>query len=61
MQGQDHRSGGSIRVDSLKIYLKKRDQNNDVFNQKSFFQKKNQQVEGWVLPETIESWFNSGF
>lgn len=28
---------------------------------KVFFKKKNQQVEGWVLPETIESWFNSGF
>lgn len=38
-QGRDHRSGGSIRVDPLKIFFKKRDQNNDVFNQKSFFQK----------------------
>jgi len=60
MQGWDHRSGGSIQVDTLKIFFKKIDQNNDVFNQKSFFQKKNQ-VEGRVLPETIESWFDSGF
>lgn len=59
-QGRDHRSGGSFRVDTLKIFFKKIDQNNDVFNQKSFFQKKNQ-VEGRVLPETIESWFDSGF
>lgn len=54
MQGQDHRSGGSIRVDLLKFFLKKRDQNNDVFNQKSFFQKK--KSTSWGLGFTWDNW-----
>lgn len=42
------------------LFLKKRSKQ-WCFQPKKFFSKNNHQVEGRVLPETIESWFDSGF
>lgn len=53
-QGQDHRSGGSIRVDSLKIYLKKKRSKQWCFQPKKFFSKK--KSTSWGLGFTWDNW-----